>query len=1436
MTNSGSWQKYLPLSLLIPAAIIAIDISEPGAVLGGGDFPFLDTPSYAEGKLSLWTENGSYPGFERLPRLPFIAFSYLLSFTGITSEIVSKAMVLSGFLAASFSFYFMYTSLSRLRNEFSFYISVGAIIGALFYAYNPWSFERIGHWYFWIGYSLLPLFVLLLVQSLTKPTRYRYIFGTILVATAASTTPHMTIFYFMTFALVSLVFALRYRGSKMYSFKKPIAILVLSYLGINAFWIYPAAMSSSSISLAPQYVNTVEAVEMLSRDSNAFNVLRLTQNWIQPRTLYAEPEKESAIFPFWIIASITLPILAFLSVVFRRNDPLVIILLILGSVGILFSMGSRGPGELYSTVLFSSPLISNISWLFRDPDKWAFMIAFAFSYLSSITIKEALRRINRLHLTNGLAVTLVVMIIASHIIYIHDIYDDSIVNAFEPISIPNDFEQLNGYLGSLETDKVFFLPYQPSATSWSQGHNIGRLYQASSTKPNIEPTTLELKFFFNYFGGLVTSSGVATIGNFLSTVGTNHVIFHEDTTREMDAKLKESLLAMKDVKDSEQLGFFRILKTDGDAGQGSISGQNIAVVGGLDKFGTLDQFSSFNVDETAVVFLESTTGDSRNEFLERSDMIVHGASSKDLTLSLIPEKYLVAPTDATNHHNPSRFWSKSGTSDPLHGPFHPYLSDRSISNWDFDYGKGVVITWSQHRLEIPFAVDSEESYSVYVRYLASTAGGAIGITLDEDDRMQIETLAGHNQFKWKKIETRILSAGGHKIAIDNLVGLNAINLLAVIPEAELATLEAEISSQVNRASNLHLMEAESALETEDTGTENTTVLFSTEAIPRQTVRSGNFTVPEGAQIATVQLLAEPSVQLSGQYQLNDFSIESLCNENAYLNDFENDIAFLNLDTSILLPRIDKSNPIEGEKSQRVDVRTHDGSKRWSVMSTDFFSVQANINYVFNLSLEATDVKSLHSKVHFYDANKDVIHTAVFFGDVNGSHKGSFSKAIIAPEGARFAKLQLWTTPVPGLAAFYSFDAVKVERSCIANIDGVETFESSTPQVVGTGADQLYMNATSPDSDSYYILKSAQFQVREGAEYSYSVNVESDNIEHVIGQVVFRTSGFPVLRYGSEAGNGGVVHMREAQWGNVKLDLAKSTVYTVGIRAEVCDACETIQIAIGNVSRSLAVEDNKTGLQWIYFDAYLEQGENRLRIKANDTLKVDMIAIYDSRGVNPDEILSPRSPPAVISAIESVSPAKYIVRVNASEPYLLTFAEAYNPLWVANTGNNTTTSIPIYSITNGFMVNEIGEYDLTIEFVPQTWLTAGAMTSLIALALLILYSVLARKTNHVKKDRTRSRKHAVREDQEPSPNTMHGRRMFANVDYASFLACAAAGMLVLAAVAEISGMANYADTVALYAYYVVLMATLWMIITWVLGRARVANMTPVTATSNERESI
>jgi hypothetical protein len=62
------------------------------------------------------------------------------------------------------------------------------------------------------------------------------------------------------------------------------------------------------------------------------------------------------------------------------------------------------------------------------------------------------------------------------------------------------------------------------------------------------------------------------------------------------------------------------------------------------------------------------------------------------------------------------------------------------------------------------------------------------------------------------------------------------------------------------------------------------------------------------------------------------------------------------------------------------------------------------------------------------------------------------------------------------------------------------------------------------------------------------------------------------------------------------------------------------------------------------------------------------------------------------------------------------------------------------------------------------------------------------------------------------------------------------MLVLGAAAEVSDMTNYADTVSLYAFYVMLLATLWMIVTWAIGRAKRASMTSVTASPRKKRDF
>ena len=81
-----------------------------------------------------------------------------------------------------------------------------------------------------------------------------------------------------------------------------------------------------------------------------------------------------------------------------------------------------------------------------------------------------------------------------------------------------------------------------------------------------------------------------------------------------------------------------------------------------------------------------------------------------------------------------------------------------------------------------------------------------------------------------------------------------------------------------------------------------------------------------------------------------------------------------------------------------------------------------------------------------------------------------------------------------------------------------------------------------------------------------------------------------------------------------------------------------------------------------------------------------------------------SQPAHISEYRKINPTKHIVNLeNATRAYIISFAETYDPLWVAytDTGSNNnnssknnnfkTNSIPLHCVVNGFYVNKTGNY-------------------------------------------------------------------------------------------------------------------------------------------------
>jgi hypothetical protein len=117
------------------------------------------------------------------------------------------------------------------------------------------------------------------------------------------------------------------------------------------------------------------------------------------------------------------------------------------------------------------------------------------------------------------------------------------------------------------------------------------------------------------------------------------------------------------------------------------------------------------------------------------------------------------------------------------------------------------------------------------------------------------------------------------------------------------------------------------------------------------------------------------------------------------------------------------------------------------------------------------------------------------------------------------------------------------------------------------------------------------------------------------------------------------------------------------------------------------------------------------------------------------------PPANILDYKKINPTKHILKIeNATRPYMLAFAESYDPLWTAyvdaSEGNIKPkdnkdssfkiNSIPLYGVTNGFYVNKKGDYTLVIEYDPQKWYLEGVIISLLSLATILIVALLSKK--------------------------------------------------------------------------------------------------------------
>lgn len=1125
--------NHLYLILFIPLSLIIYQLLPPGVVMFG-DFPLLETSLYSSKFLSTWIDYGSHYGFETLSRYPFIFFGYLLNTLGAEPGLISKFLVVLGFATASFTFYFSFNFFARLKSRYSFAsYRIAAVVGSLFYAYNVWSFHRIHHWYLWFGYALLPLFLVLLYCTFRYPSKWKYVLATVFLWSLVSAYPHMVIFYglfFVGFSGLSLLRIIRHK-EPISNVIKPILLIMALYVLINVYWIYPYFMyiANSGELINPSLYLAEEYTMELSDDSSFLNVLRLIEDPWQPKIIDVNPIPGSTEYQLWFIASFVFPILAFSAILLKRNAKYVTLFAIIAAVGILLTIGTNVPFNFYLILLFEAPLPSIVRFLFREPDKWALFIALSYSFLLSIASIQILQRASLSRYKNIISCIFILLIGVSFIIFLYPVYQSTSDEMISPIVMPQEYDKLNSYLTNTSTERVFYLGQEFQPRIWNEGRYFCCLDEVASSKPNIDTYLANSENYHNYIRDYIIYSKNSNISNVVFPLETKYLLYSNDELLMNSTRFLNNIASLKDLTHVKDIGFFKIFKTEerNKLGEFNIPKRNMLLTGGLDTFTSLSFIPSFTSANFSMLFLDQSL-DLNQKYLKMNfgDTFVATGDKYDYIFSFLDKKYVISPGDYTNHGGITEFWSKDSALSRGFYKFHFYATTLGIQNWNFDYGRGLAMAETVGaNLTMPISIestgatdDNNNEYQIFMRYFMNQKGGSLKVLIDGKPVSQITTLNKMSSgFKWEKVGSINLTEGKHAVTLENLAGLNAVNILAIVPNVEIKRLEAESSSLFERDVHvMHLLEAESNFHNNkgvDTGifydllgngTDTNTNNSSTTSF------IGSFKTPANSNLLSLEFLGNKSNGSNG-ISIKDLLVKSA---NTRFNILSSELeAGRELKSYTTFSDFDWDNHnkdmLSLNSNATLDVNIKKGQfDHWGVVTTDYIPVSREVFYNYTQEVVAEDVNQLHTKVYYFDGNRKEIQSNFVFGGIDGTFDKNFNKIILPPTDARFMKLQLWVAPNAQVNSGFTLKNANLQEIPAIfywfnnDRDILSVTETNSTNSTGNGLD-VQIN---PGEFSHWGVVTSDFiPINENAYYDFTIDVKARDVSQLHSKVYYYDS-------------------------------------------------------------------------------------------------------------------------------------------------------------------------------------------------------------------------------------------------------------------------------------------------------------------------------------------
>lgn len=741
----------------------------------------------------------------------FGLFNYVLHFLG--GVILQKIILFLIFFLSVYTF-------NRLARFLSFN-RYASIVTSIFYAFSPLVYSRIiaGHLVYLIAYSMLPLFLLILVKyflnaAYNNKKEYIY-FGLIMVILSW----HIS-FPILASIMVLLTIALNLLlGSSIKIITKKFFYAAVMAILLNAFWIVSFVIPLLSGGEIPRGGGFAANLGKISYDTEMAMRSNYLKSVSQPisniiRGMADNGLHTEFVFPIndffsrvGFASSFLIPVMVFATLLtVKRKDKNFWFFMILAILGITLSSGVKNPfGYIIYEYVFKH--ISLLYSAFSNPMRFMPLVYISYAvligyFIESISIgkqDEAKIKSTGIHLGYKVLPILTVALVA------YPFWSGGITKPLDlmfdqPLSLiavkpKTEEKRLYEFL---ERQKGIRVSYLPAAYNSFVGETDLNFEWSTSFSPipefmsdmNIkEPLSKYIQTLMVYDNQDIP---VKHLGKLFGLAGSKYIILPEykdgilpytrfEGRLYIEKDLKRSLMNQKDIaKDNSvgELDEISIYKNQNALPLIYGAANTKVFTGNLEDLRRYFETSENNSSE-AYFFLSQIPEHKRKYFMQNvsnTDTEIVDTNGL-LQFLLTPEKYL----DTLSTHavvNPQSGWF------PLANNWSKNIDYTALLNKDF----GIYSYSSSDRLpklSIEYKIGNEEEgkYIVYGLFYFHPRGGNIYLEIDSNDKFTVDTQDSRIGYRYIELGRIAWGKGIHKIDILGETDVeNVIIALVVIPE------------------------------------------------------------------------------------------------------------------------------------------------------------------------------------------------------------------------------------------------------------------------------------------------------------------------------------------------------------------------------------------------------------------------------------------------------------------------------------------------------------------------------------------------------------------------------------------------------------------------------------------------------------------------------